>query len=56
VLFRSDIVVRRGGHPVTLHATVKERTSAVGALTRVATPTAQQARIWHGLATGTTGS
>lgn len=51
-----DIVVRRAGHTVTLHATVKERTNAVGALTRVATPSAQQARIWHGIATGTTGS
>jgi predicted metalloprotease with PDZ domain len=51
-----DIVVRRSGRVVTLHAVVKERTSAVGTLTRVPTPTAQQARIWHGLATGSTGN
>jgi predicted metalloprotease with PDZ domain len=51
-----DIVVRRGGRSVTLHATVRERSEAIGALSRVASPSAQQARIWRGLATGTTGS
>ena len=50
-----DIVVHRAGRELTLHATVRERSADVLTLTKVATPTARQARIWHGLATGTTG-
>jgi len=50
-----DLVIRRGGQELTLHATVRERPVTQITLTRIPNPTAKQARIWHGLATGTTG-
>jgi predicted metalloprotease with PDZ domain len=46
------ITVRRGGQALTLNTQVRERTSARVTLTRVASPTAKQMRIWQGLATG----
>jgi predicted metalloprotease with PDZ domain len=46
------ITVRRGGQTLALSTQVRERTSARVTLTRVASPTPQQARIWQGLATG----
>ena len=50
-----DIVVHRAGQELTLHTTVRERDVESVDLDLVKTPTPQQARIWHGLATGTTG-
>jgi predicted metalloprotease with PDZ domain len=50
------IVVRRGGKPVTLNATVVERTANLFMLSKAATPDAKAARIWRGLATGTVGN
>jgi len=50
------IVVRRGRGPVTLNATVAERTVNLFILSKVASPDAKTARIWHGLATGTVGN
>ena len=46
------ITVRRGGQTLTLSTEVRERTSTRVTLTRVASPTPKQARIWQGLATG----
>ena len=46
------IVVRRGGRALTLNTTVKERTNSRVSLTRTPNPTAKQARIWQGLASG----
>lgn len=50
-----DIVIHRGGQELTLHTTVRERSVDAVSLEHVAAPTAKQARIWRGLATGTTG-
>ena len=50
-----DVLVHRGGTELVLHTTVRERPVTVVTLTRMANPTPKQARIWHGLATGTTG-
>ena len=50
-----DIVIHRAGREVTLHTTVRERDVEGIALDHVPSPTPKQARIWHGLATGTTG-
>jgi len=47
-----DIVGHRAGQQLTLHATVRER-EVESISVELAKP--QQARIWHGLATGTTG-
>ena len=49
------IVVRRRGSNVTLNAQVREHLVTSGVLTRASHPTAKQAKIWHGLATGTLG-
>jgi predicted metalloprotease with PDZ domain len=46
------IAVRRGGQPLTLSTVVRERTSARFTLTRAASLTPKQTRIWQGLATG----
>jgi len=50
-----DIVVHRGAQQLTLHATVREREVESIHVDLVKSPTPKQARIWHGLATGTTG-
>ena len=46
------ITVRRDGQVVTLNTVVRERASAHFTLTRAASPTPKQTRIWQGLATG----
>jgi predicted metalloprotease with PDZ domain len=46
------ITVRRDGQVLTLSTVVRERTSARVTLTRAATLTPKQTRIWQGLATG----
>jgi predicted metalloprotease with PDZ domain len=46
------ITVRRGGQTLTLATKVQERASDRYTLARVAAPTAKQAKIWQGLATG----
>ena len=50
-----DIVVHRAGQQLTLHATVREREVESISVDLVKAPTPKQARIWHGLGTGTTG-
>ncbi|HKV71388.1 MAG TPA: hypothetical protein VJN62_09080 [Gemmatimonadales bacterium] len=50
-----DIVIHRAGRELTLHTVVRERSVEAVALDHTASPTAKQARIWHGLMTGTTG-
>lgn len=49
------LVVRRGGRTVTLATQVRERTVTSWSLAPAGTPTPKAARIWRGLATGTTG-
>jgi predicted metalloprotease with PDZ domain len=44
--------VRRGGQTLTLTTTVREGPIGAGVLERVSNPTAKQAKIWQGLATG----
>jgi predicted metalloprotease with PDZ domain len=46
------ITVQRAGKTVTLTGTVQERTTSTVALTRAPNPTAKQAKIWQGLASG----
>src|SRR6059058_3706981 len=50
------ISITRGGRPVTLDTQVRERTAVSFTLTPAATPTPKQAKIWRGLATGSTGN
>ncbi|HWZ29056.1 MAG TPA: PDZ domain-containing protein [Gemmatimonadales bacterium] len=50
-----DIVIHRAGREQTLHTTVRERPVEALTLGKVPSPNPKQARIWHGLATGTTG-
>jgi predicted metalloprotease with PDZ domain len=50
------LTVRRGDQTLTLNSHVHERTVTSFRLERSATATTKQARIWRGLATGTTGS
>jgi len=50
------ISITRGGRPVTLDTQVRERTAAAFTLTPAAAPTPKQAKIWRGLATGSTGN
>jgi predicted metalloprotease with PDZ domain len=50
------IGITRDGKPMILSTEVRERTATSFALTPAASPSARQARIWHGLASGTTGS
>jgi len=47
--------VLRGTQPMTLTTHVRERQLFSFTVSAVPTPTAKQARIWHGIATGTTG-
>ncbi len=46
------IVVRRGTQTVTLNTQVRERTVTSYRLSRAASPTPKQGRIWQGMATG----
>ncbi len=46
------ITVQRGGRPVTLTTTVRERTSSRITLSRAPNPTPRQAKVWQGLASG----
>jgi predicted metalloprotease with PDZ domain len=46
------IAVRRGDQALTLNATVREGPIGAGTLERVSNPTAKQAKIWQGLASG----
>ena len=46
------ITVQRAGRSLTLNTTVRERTSATYSLSRTASPTPKQAKIWQGLASG----
>jgi predicted metalloprotease with PDZ domain len=48
--------ITRGGQPLTLTTTVRERTAVSFALSPATAPGAKQARIWHGIATGSTGN
>ncbi|MGH7700444.1 MAG: M61 family metallopeptidase [Gemmatimonadales bacterium] len=49
------VTVRRAGRAVTLTGRVVAHQRTGFAIARVAEPTAQQARVWQGLVTGTTG-
>lgn len=46
------ITVRRGGRDLALNTTVRERTNSRISLSRAPNPTAKQAKIWQGIATG----
>ena len=46
------IAVRRGDQALTLNATVREGPIGAGTLERVSNPTAKQAKLWQGLASG----
>lgn len=48
--------ITRGGRALTLTTEVRERAAVSFTLTPAAQPSARQARVWHGLATGTTGN
>jgi S1-C subfamily serine protease len=48
--------VTRGGAALTLTTEVRERTAVSFSLAPAATPTAKQTKVWHGLATGSTGT
>jgi predicted metalloprotease with PDZ domain len=50
------LAVVRAGQPMTLTTQVRERTAASFALSPAPAPSAKQARIWRGLATGSTGN
>ncbi len=50
------ISVTRGGKALTLDTQVRERTAVSFTLTPAAAPTPKQAKIWRGLATGSTGN
>ena len=50
------ISVTRAGKPLTLTTQVRERTAVSFTLTPAASPTPKQARIWQGIATGSTGN
>ena len=50
------ISITRGGKPVTLNTQVRERTAVSFTLAPAASPTPKQARIWRGIATGSTGN
>ena len=49
------ITVQRGNQTVALATRVQEHTSTAFSLSRSATPTTKQTKVWQGLATGTTG-
>jgi predicted metalloprotease with PDZ domain len=49
------ITVQRGGQTVTLNTQVKERTATVFSVTQASNPNPKQARVWRGIATGSTG-
>jgi predicted metalloprotease with PDZ domain len=49
------ITVQRGTQTVALATRVQEHTSTAFSISLAATPTAKQAKVWQGLATGTTG-
>jgi S1-C subfamily serine protease len=46
------ITVQREGKTLTLNTTVQEHTTSTVTLTRAPSPTAKQAKIWQGLASG----
>src|SRR5213594_580500 len=46
------VTVQREGKTLTLNATVQEHTTSTVTLTRAASPTAKQGKIWQGLASG----
>ncbi len=48
--------ITRGGQAMTLNTQVRERKAVSFSVTLAAAPTATQARIWRGLATGSTGN
>ncbi len=50
------LTVTRGGQSVTLTTQVRERTAVSFTLTPAPAPSAKQARIWRGVATGSTGN
>ncbi|HXL05726.1 MAG TPA: PDZ domain-containing protein [Gemmatimonadales bacterium] len=50
------ISITRGGKALTLDTQVRERTAVSFTLTPAAAPTPKQAKIWRGLATGSTGN
>jgi predicted metalloprotease with PDZ domain len=47
--------VERGGTTVTLNTQVRERTATTFTMTQASAPSPKQAKIWRGLATGSTG-
>src|SRR5207253_3456666 len=51
-----SISITRSGKPLTLDTQVRERTTVSFTLTPASAPTPKQARIWRGLATGSTGN
>ncbi len=48
--------VARGGEALTLTTEVRERSTVSFSLAPAATPTTKQTKVWHGLATGSTGT
>ncbi len=50
------ISVTRGGRALSLSTQVRERTLVAFSLTPAAAPSAKQAKVWRGLATGSTGN
>jgi len=50
------IGVTRGGRALSLSTQVRERTLVAFTLTAAPSPSAKQAKIWNGLATGSTGN
>jgi len=50
------ISVTRGGRALSLSTQVRERTLVSFSLTPAAAPSAKQAKVWRGLATGSTGN
>lgn len=50
-----SIVVRRNGARLSLATTVRERTGRRITVSRAASPTTRQARVWRGIATGSAG-
>ena len=49
------ITVKRGSQPRTLQTHVRERVQTAFTVGKPATPTPQQAKLWRGLTTATTG-